>query len=179
MSDYRGYGPSAGEAEPKGVLEDTRSAIDTVRSRKDLDADKLVVFAQGLGAANAIVAIGEGNRAGIRAAVFEGSFSSFANLMDERHPGLGWLVLDLPCPENRISTLGVPSLFVHSPADAVVPFAHSQRLFDRAHEPKQLFSVEGGAHLETFNSEKQVNNRDFLVNFFKQALNAKLAPPKI
>jgi len=45
---------------------------------------------------------------------------------------------------NRIDKIGSPVLFLHSPADEVVPIAEGRRLFDAAPEPKQFVEVEGG-----------------------------------
>ena len=42
--DYRGYGESEGKPEPKGVFEDSNAALDHVRSRPDVDPERLLLI---------------------------------------------------------------------------------------------------------------------------------------
>jgi len=85
--DYRGYGESAGKPEPKGVFEDSSAALGHVRSRGDVDPERLLVFGQSLGGANAIAVLGSGNRAGVKAAAIESTFYSYSSIANEKLPG--------------------------------------------------------------------------------------------
>ena len=38
----------------------------------------------------------------------------------------------------------MPKLFLHSPEDAIIPYAHGQRLFAAATEPKRFVTLRGG-----------------------------------
>ena len=60
-------GPPEGRPEPKGVFEDSSSALDYVRAATGVDPQRLLVLGQSLGGANAIAAVGAGNRAGVKA----------------------------------------------------------------------------------------------------------------
>jgi len=45
---------------------------------------------------------------------------------------------------DRIQLIKMPKLFLHSPEDSVIPYAHGRRLFDTARDPKQFVDVRGG-----------------------------------
>ena len=176
--DYRGYGRSLGKPSTVGLQDDVNSVLNAVRKRKDIDTDRLVILGQGLGAAHAMEALSSGNRAGIRALVAEGVFTSYQKLVNDKTKGFGWLVTDRLAPEKAVTLLGVPLLLIHGSADALVPVEQAQQLFSLAHDPKQLLVVNQGKHLGIFNTEKNVQYRDQLVNFLTTALNARIAPPK-
>ena len=39
-----------------------------------------------------------------------------------------------------------PLLLIHARGDEVVPYSHSEKLYERAAEPKRLVLLEGGHH---------------------------------
>ncbi len=171
--DYRGYGGSEGSPEPKGVFEDSASALDYVRSRPDVDAGRLLVFGQSLGGANAIVVVGSGNRAGVKAVAIEAAFYSYSTLANDKLAGAGLLMDDTYSPERHIAGIApVPLLLLHGTADPVIPYSHSSRLFAKAGEPKRMISVEGGDHIEALTSRFGTRYRDVLIEFFEAALGA-------
>jgi hypothetical protein len=45
---------------------------------------------------------------------------------------------------DRIASIRMPKLFLHSPEDAVIPYAHGRRLFESAPDPKEFVAVRGG-----------------------------------
>lgn len=49
----------------------------------------------------------------------------------------------------------MPKLFLHSPEDAVIPYAHGRRLFEAAHAPKRFVDVHGG-HDDAYRMDKAV-----------------------
>jgi fermentation-respiration switch protein FrsA (DUF1100 family) len=169
--DYRGYGASAGSPEPKGVFEDSNAALDYVRKRADVDPTRLLVLGQSLGGTNAIAAVGAGNRAGVRAMAIEATFYSYSSIASDKIPGAGVLVSDTYSADRTIANLApIPLLLLHGTADAVIPYAHSRRLFDKAREPKTLMTVEGGGHIEAFTQRFGTRYQDALVKFFEAAL---------
>ena len=171
--DYRGYCESDGTAETKGVVEDSGSALDYIRTRKDIDPQKLLVFGQSLGGAKAIAVVGAGNRAGVRAVAAEASFSSYSAMANSALPGAGLLMDDTYSPDRFVANLApIPLLLIHGTGDSVVPIAHSQTLLAAAREPKRLVAVEGGRHLETLQPRFADNYRNVLVEFFDSALSA-------
>lgn len=60
LFDYRGYGASEGSPERKGIYQDCIAALEYIKSRKDINPNRLLVFGQSLGGANALFLIGNG-----------------------------------------------------------------------------------------------------------------------
>lgn len=61
-------------------------------------------------------------------------------------------------------------LLIHGTADPVIPYAHGQRLMDKAREPKQFITVPGGGHIEAFTPRFGSTYQDAVVGFFDAAL---------
>ncbi|OAM31233.1 MULTISPECIES: alpha/beta hydrolase [Eikenella] len=148
LFDYRGYGQSAGKPGRQGLFEDSNAALDYIRTRPDVDAERLLVFGQSLGGTNAIAAVGAGNRAGVRAIAIESTFSSYAAIAHDKLPGAGLLLSNIHSASRHIAALSpIPLLLIHGTADQVIPARHSQTLFDLARPPKQLVLIPSGTHL--------------------------------
>jgi len=62
-------------------------------------------------------------------------------------PRLGFSVDDL-CPVQQVGKITVPKFFIAGTADHDTRLAESQALFDAAAEPKQLWLVDGAAHVD-------------------------------
>jgi len=176
--DYRGYGESEGRPEPRGVFEDSSAALDHVRARADVDPERLLVFGQSLGGTNAIAVLGSGNRAGVRAAAIESTFHSYSSIANEKLPGAGLLVSDEFAASRYVAAISpIPLLLIHGTADAVIPHAHSQRLFADAREPKRLVEVAGAGHLEPMTGRFGSTWQRALVAFFEASLPPPLPRP--
>jgi len=153
--DYRGYGESEGKPEPKGVFEDSGAALNYVRSRGDVDPERLFVFGQSLGGTNAIAVVGSGNRAGVMAAAIESTFYSYSSIANDKLPGAGLLVGNDYAASKFVAAISpIPLLLIHSTADDAIPHAHSQRLFAEAREPKRLIEIPGAGHLEPMSAPR-------------------------
>ena len=171
--DYRGYGESAGSPSRGGVVEDTRAALDYVRSRADVDATRVVVFGQSLGGAIATAALGEGGTNGVCGFAVDSTFGSYIHMGNAALGGtfltypLAWLLLsDDHAPEHSIGKIApVPILFLHGTQDPVVPLAEGRRLFAAAGEPKTFVELsEPGHTVATYTAE----GRAQLVLFFER-----------
>lgn len=182
--DYRGYGQSKGVAHRQGVFDDCLAALDCVRARTDVDPDRLVVFGQSLGGANAIAALGEHTNAarGVRGIAVDSSFYSYRLIVRDkirqipvlsllRWP-LSYLVVENShSPADAVARLPpVPKFFLHGKEDAVVPCSHGQKLFAAAGEPKELLLADGCNHTEAI--MKSPTYRAALLDFFNRALAA-------
>lgn len=182
--DYRGYGKSAGKPERTGVYEDCLAALDYITTRSGIDHDRLLVFGQSLGGANAIAALGSSPRKNVRAVVIDSAFSSYRRIVRDkigempllsliRYPLSYLLISDGLSPEQHIASLApTPLLIVHGTADSVIPYHHGKRLFELAGEPKQLWTVDGGGHTSAF-MDPSGGYRQRLVGFFTGALAGK------
>ena len=179
--DYRGYGESQGNPDRDGLYMDSSAAIDHVRSRKDLDKNRLLVFGQSLGGAQAITAVGGNDKQGIRAVVVEATFFSYRSIVRDKLaaiPLLSWfkaplshlLISNEYSPVDYVATLApVPLLLVYGTGDEVIPYQHGSLLLERARAPKSFWRIEGGGHTEAFIDPGSPHRRR-LVEFFENAL---------
>jgi fermentation-respiration switch protein FrsA (DUF1100 family) len=170
--DYRGYGESEGKPEPKGVFEDSGAALNYVRSRGDVDPERLFVFGQSLGGTNAIAVVGSGNRAGVRAVAIESTFYSYASIANDKLMGAGLLVSDDYGASKFVAAISpIPLLLIHGTADAAIPHAHSQRLLAAAREPKRLIEVPGAGHLDPMSAPRfGTTYQQALTDFFEASV---------
>jgi fermentation-respiration switch protein FrsA (DUF1100 family) len=171
--DYRGYGASEGRPTRRGLFEDSQAALDCVRARPDIDPAKLLVFGQSLGGANAIAAVGAGNRAGVRAVAAESAFYSYSGIASEKIPAGGLLVGNAHSASRHVAAISpIPLLIIHGTSDNIVSYKNATQLFDAAKEPKTLITIPGGHHIDAMMIETHGNTyRDALVQFFETALN--------
>ena len=174
LFDYRGYGESAGEPSLVGVHEDAARAVEVALSEPSLNDVPLVIFGQSLGGAIAISTTANSeHRQRIKGLIVESSFSSYQAVTREAlsHFWLTWplqwplslTISDAYHPGRAIERInGIPVLVVHGDQDPVVAQHHSETLYRQANEPKQLWRIVGGQHIDTFNA---VENRERLVDY--------------
>jgi len=179
--DYRGYGRSQGKTSRRGVYEDAVAAIDYVKSRKDVDPKKLLIFGQSLGGANAIAVMGRNRIAGVRAVAIESTFYSYRRIVREKLAHIPVLsILRWPLsflivgngysPGKVVGDIApIPLLLIHGTADRVIPFHHGKELYERASQPKEFWVVKNGRHTEAFTAYGR-QYREALVKFYKDAL---------
>ncbi len=159
--DYRGFGRSAGQPTLDGVVEDAAAALRYLRTRGDVDAQKLILFGQSLGGATALrlLAADGSARAGVRMVITDSSFDSYRGIA--REVAISSVVLApfvplaLPLlpgaqhdPMTAIAKLEIPVVVMHGTHDGVIPFAHGERLSAAARDPKRMLRVERGQHMD-------------------------------
>lgn len=185
--DYRGYGRSGGTPQRDGIFADCLAAVETVRARRDIDPDALVIFGQSLGGANALAVLGERKVEGVKAVAIDSAFYSYRAIVRDKiaQMPLLWIAkwpLSFLVVSNRHSPgaavraiAPTPLLLVHGTADRVVPYHHAQDLFRQAREPKELWTLEGAGHTAAFAAGGDAY-RKRLVQFFTAAIQHQDAP---
>lgn len=160
--DYRGYGQSAGRPERQGIVDDSIAAIEYTRSRPDVAPNRLLILGQSLGGAMALAALAARGTEGVRAVVIDSTFYSYRTIVRDKigqMPVLSLLKWPLSfvltgnghSPAHAIDRIApVPLVLIHGTHDRVIPFRHSERLFQRAGQPKQLWLIDGGGHTDAF-----------------------------
>jgi fermentation-respiration switch protein FrsA (DUF1100 family) len=169
MFDYRGYGLSDDKKpNPKALMEDTQSAIHYLKNRKDIDASKLLIIGQSLGGNNTVAALTHGQFEGIAGIVLDATFYSYKTIANDKISGGGILVSDKYSANQSIRQLApIPLLFLHGDEDEVIPYKHSQMLFEAAGEPKQIIIVPHVGHLYTLD-EREIQEQ--VLKFFEDCL---------
>lgn len=166
LPDYRGYGKSEGRPSLAGAQMDINSAMKYLLQRPDVDPERIVIFAQSLGGAMSIYNVAHSPyKAKIKALITESAFSDFRGIVREKL-GAFWLTWPLQWPlsltidndyrpllvVNKISP--IPLLIIHGDNDQVVSLSHGQALFDAAAQPREMWVVEGGGHIDAFRHKK-------------------------
>lgn len=179
--DYRGYGESEGSPTRKGVYNDCIAAIKYIKTRKDVDQNKLFILGQSLGGANAISVLSKNKFSGIRAIAIESTFYSYRSIARDKignipfiqmlkWPLCFFIISNTYSPGKVVDQLtSVPLLFIHGTHDKTIPFHHSQWLYERANKPKYLWAVDGGRHTEAFTKFGEYYKKK-LVQFFIEAI---------
>jgi len=154
LFDYRGYGKSEGNPTRVGIQADCRAAFEEVKKRLPREK-RFYLFGQSLGAANVMNLAADINDPRVRAVIAEAGFDSYRRIAGEklREAGMSWmpnLISTALNPIDAVKHIRAPLLIIHGTEDRVVPFAHGQRLYEAATDPKTLWRVERTGHLQTF-----------------------------
>lgn len=182
--DYRGYGQSPGRASVPAVHEDAASALAWLARRGAAQTGPLLVYGQSLGGAVAIRTVAQSEqRPRVAAVVADSTFASYRRIAREKlaalwltwplQAPLSWLIDDAYAPVDAVAQLSpVPLLLIHGERDAIVAPTHAQALLAAARAPKDLWTVEGGAHIDALRRESL---RTRLLAYFNAATQAR--PP--
>jgi len=159
MLDYRGFGRSQGKPTLDGVVDDAAAALDYLRTRDDVDPQRLIVMGQSLGGATALRLLAR-DSAGVRLAVIEAAFSSYRRIARDAAmqsvvlaPLLPLALPMLPSkgddPIAQLRAITVPLLIVHGTEDEIIPFAHGERLAAAAGSRAEFLPVQSARHMES------------------------------
>lgn len=186
--DSRGSGASTGEvtfgaAEQKDLI----SVLDYVESRPDVDKHRIAAMGFSMGASTTLLAAAQDTR--IAAVVSDSGWSEASHwlrpslLAAFRRPIAPFSSLSLRIAGWRTGTdvralrpiAGVsrisprPILFISDRSDQVVPPTDSEQMFAAAHDPKELWLLEGKGHGSTIRRPSP-EYRDRVVAFIRRAL---------
>jgi hypothetical protein len=155
--DYRGYGLSEGVPTFDGLQRDIERALEYLSLTAP---DKLIVLGQSLGGAMAIPAVARSKyRQYISGVIIDSAFSDFRAVTREKLELLfltrilKWPLSGLVSNEFRpldfVADLSpLPTLFLHGTEDTVVLPHHSEMLYQKAREPKNIWLIQGAGHTQ-------------------------------
>ncbi len=151
--DYRGYGQSKGSfPTERQVYEDSQAAWSYLHESRQVPSKQILLYGESLGGAIALdLAVKHPEASGL---IMQSSFTSMADVSQQR--GLSrffpvpWLLTERFDSLSKLRSLHIPVLFLHGTADSVVPPEMSQRLYDAAPMPKQLFFITGAEHVRLY-----------------------------
>ena len=152
--DYRGYGQSEGKPSEGGTYRDAMAAWHHLIDTEKIPPGQIIIFGRSLGGA---VAAWLATHTTPKALILESTFTSVPDMGAKLYPFLPIrLLARIRYPTlERMAEVRCPVLVVHSPDDDIVPFAHGQRLFEAAREPKELLKIQG-THNEGFVSSGEL-----------------------
>lgn len=141
--DYRGFGESEGKPTEPGTYLDVKAAWDYLLKERKIAPQEIIIFGRSLGAAVAAELASQNPSAGV---ILESAFTSVPDMAASLYPWLPVRLLSRYQYNNleKITRITSPLLLVHSRGDEIVPYAHGERLFARANEPKQFLELRGG-----------------------------------
>ncbi len=151
--DYRGYGRSEGGPSEGGIYLDAEAALDYLRSRQDINQDRIVLFGRSLGCA---VAVEMATRHDEYAVILESPFTSIRAMAKRSNPVLSlFLPVSLVVRSrydslSKIKNVRSPVMVLHGDQDETIPHDMGRQLFDAANEPKRFYTIEGAAHNDTY-----------------------------
>jgi len=147
--DYRGYGRSEGSPTEQGIYKDAEAAYRFITEKMGIDPSRIIVFGESLGGAVAIDLAGKVECAGL---IIQSSFTNAKDMSKRIMPIIPlWLIIKSKFDNlGKIQMVKVPKLFIHSPADEIVPYSLGKKLYDSAPEPKQFYEVANAGHNETY-----------------------------
>jgi fermentation-respiration switch protein FrsA (DUF1100 family) len=150
--DYRGYGDSTGSPNELGLYADARASFDYLTKTLHIAPNRIIIFGHSLGSG---VAIELASKVPAAALIVEGAYTSVAQRGQELYPLLPIALVStqrFPSIE-RIGSINMPKLFIHSPEDSIIPYAHGQRLYAAANSVKRFVDVKGG-HQNAYSIDK-------------------------
>ncbi|MBC7428921.1 MAG: alpha/beta fold hydrolase [Bacteriovorax sp.] len=165
--DYRGYGVSEGEPNPKGVSEDGLAFLDyTYQEYKKGNFKKLIVYAQSLGGAVALKSLEDfSHRDEISLLVLDSTFLSPREVAREKtNRVLAMLFSNDYTADPKLAHLTMPVLSIHSTEDYVIAYKLGQDLHQKipATTKKDLWTFNARGHGDVFFVENQKYRHLFL-----------------
>lgn len=141
--DYRGFGASTGSPDELGLYADAQASYDYLTKTMHIAPDHIIIFGHSLGSGVAIELATKVPAAGL---IVEGAYTSVAQRGQEIYPYLPvkFLATQRYPSIERIGSIKMPKLFIHSPEDSIIPYAHGQQLFAAAEGTKRFVAVKGG-----------------------------------
>lgn len=168
LIDLRNSGNSEGDVTSWGYeeVEDVKAAFAYLQTRPEVNPARIGLVGKSAGGAAVVRAAVQLPETWV--VILESSYTSLEDNMPAITQNIahvsatysplvyGWMkqMTGLPLDEIRpiddLPYLTAPILFIHGDQDGVVNLSHSQRMFQAANEPKQLFIVPGGNHMNIF-----------------------------
>jgi pimeloyl-ACP methyl ester carboxylesterase len=132
--DYRGYGVSEGEPNPKGASEDGLAFLDyTYQIYKKENFKKFIVYTQSLGGSIALRSLEDfSHRDDISLLVLDSTFLTAREVAREKtNRVLAQLISNDYTADPKLAHITMPVLSIHSTADYVVNYQLGQDLYKR------------------------------------------------
>ena len=141
--EYPGFGDVGGSTSEAGMHAAARAAYEHLRRVDGVPASHIAIYGWSLGTGAAVPLARDVDETAL---IVEGGFTSVLARAGEQHPFMPVSLL-LAHPfrsDEAIAATHSATLFLHSPDDVIIPFAHGLAMFAKAAEPKRLVRLAGG-----------------------------------
>jgi fermentation-respiration switch protein FrsA (DUF1100 family) len=159
--DYPGYGKSSGRPTEKGCYQAADAAYAFLTDSQKIEPENVLIYGGSLGGG---VAVDLASRKPHRGLVLVKTFTSAPDAGAGMFPWLPvrWLMRNRFDSLRKIKACKRPVFIGHGTADTLIPYAHGQRLFEAANEPKEFFTLDGSDHNDPLPPEFFAALRTFL-----------------
>jgi uncharacterized protein len=183
--DYGGYGRSEGSPSPQNTVIDGEAALRW--AHKHRPHLPLVLYGQSLGGAVMLRnAIDLGKQLPVRLVVADSTFASYRSVARSAltqtwftwpFQWIGWLALsDRYAPSGEIDTISpIPLVVIHGAKDRVVKPSLGKAIYEEAKEPKELWMIPSGEHIDLFMAQ-DISYRQRFVELLEKAVTGKKNP---
>lgn len=154
MYDYRGYGKSEGRPSEQGLYRDILAVTKALMDEKGYASEDIFHYGRSLGGAVAAYAATQIRPGGL---VLDSAFINLRMMVGDVYPFVPSALTKYRFPtESYLRRLnGLPVMIMHSPQDEIIPYHHSERLYEIAGEPKQFIELRG-RHNENFYASREL-----------------------
>jgi uncharacterized protein len=149
LFDYRGYGKSGGSPSEEGTYADVEAAWQYLTQERQIPPQKIIIYGESLGGAIASYLAqkisqpnGNNNAGGL---VLASTFTSISDRAAELYPFMPIRFLSRFSYNSidRLPSIKIPVLVIHSIDDEIIPFHHGERNFQVANPTKKLVRLRG------------------------------------
>jgi uncharacterized protein len=148
LFDYRGYGKSEGKPTEAGTYADVEAAWQYLTQERKISPKKIIIYGESLGGAiGAYIAqlTSQDLKNNAGGLVLASTFTSISDRASELYPFLPIRLLSRFSYNSieRLPSIKIPVLIIHSTEDEIIPFTHGDRNFQAANQPKKLIKLRG------------------------------------
>jgi fermentation-respiration switch protein FrsA (DUF1100 family) len=159
--DYPGFGRSTGAPTERSCYASGEAAWTWLTTEQHVEPSRVVLIGASLGGA---VATDLAREHGCRALVLVKAFTSIPDMAAGMFPWLParYFVRHRFDNLSKLPFVRRPVFVTHGTTDGVIPFAHGERLFAAANEPKQFLPLPGNDHNDKLPDELFTRLRRFV-----------------
>lgn len=149
LFDYRGYGKSDGKPSEEGTYNDVEAAWQYLTQEKQIPPQKIIIYGESLGGAIASYLAQkisqQDNKNSAGGLILASTFTSISDRAAELYPFLPIRLLSRFSYNSidRLPSIKIPVLIIHSTDDEIIPYHHGDRNFQVANQPKKLVKLRG------------------------------------
>lgn len=148
LSEYRGYGPSAGSPTEEGLYSDARAAMSWLMQDRKIDESRIVIYGESIGTGIASEMAIEHEK--VKALVLEAPVTSVSDVAGAVLPWIqpfNYLVLDDYDNLSKAPYFEMPTIVLQGDEDEVIPVEKGKKVFAATGAAvKKLVILKGGKH---------------------------------